>query len=267
MDLPTLTELRYPAPSDWREFELMMCDLFGKIWGDPHPQRNGRPGQRQYGVDIFGRSCDRRGYEGVQCKCADSLSERDIRKAYWDSTRFELRLTRFFIATTARRDARAQRIGRVLTEEGPYPCDIWSWEDICEKLCNYGELVRKYYGDLLIKAVGDSPGTLITVNTGSTRYELLISKMPDKDEYYGGTILVSDLANRRCQIYRIGDHWSRLHGFVGYGPYDAFVVSTWLNSVQSVDELLEAGRTQCEVRLTAQQQEEFLSHLAGLKGV
>lgn len=228
-----LDQWNCPPPEDHHTFEEMMCDLFGAMWDDPYTKQYGRLGQRQHGVDVFGRPHGGQEYEGVQCKCVKSLSESDVRKAYQDSTEFEPKLARFIVVTTARRDAKGDRVARALTEQGPYPCIIYFWDDIRATLANYGGLMRKYYGGLYtFENVGDSPGKLVAVTVGSTRYELLLSRMPDNDEHYRGTVLVSDLANKRCQTYRIGDDWSRLHGFVGYGAYDAFVVSKWLNSLE-----------------------------------
>ena len=50
-----------PKPENWQDFERQCHVLFQCIWGDPHAQLNGRRGQPQHGVDIFGHPNDGKG--------------------------------------------------------------------------------------------------------------------------------------------------------------------------------------------------------------
>ena len=62
-----------PAPKDWQAFERKIRLLFEHSLGDSHTQNNGRIGQPQHGVDVYGRrgaSSDH--YVGVQCKGKDA---------------------------------------------------------------------------------------------------------------------------------------------------------------------------------------------------
>src|SRR5262249_2693605 len=54
-------------PKSWDELEDICADLFGREWQDNNTTRYGRQGQRQNGVDIYGRP-GRKKYAGVQCK-------------------------------------------------------------------------------------------------------------------------------------------------------------------------------------------------------
>ena len=54
-----------PPPS-WDKFEEICADLFSRIWGDTLLGRYGRTGQRQHGVDIYGK--ENGADSGVQCK-------------------------------------------------------------------------------------------------------------------------------------------------------------------------------------------------------
>jgi hypothetical protein len=54
-------------PKDWDEFEDMCADTFQHQWDDRNATRYGRQGQRQNGVDIYGRP-PVGGVAGVQCK-------------------------------------------------------------------------------------------------------------------------------------------------------------------------------------------------------
>lgn len=41
-------------PKSWITFEDLILELFKAVWGDPLAQKNGRAGQPQNGVDVFG---------------------------------------------------------------------------------------------------------------------------------------------------------------------------------------------------------------------
>ncbi len=53
--MPTLPTSELPRPQDWNEFEDIVWNIYRRKWQDPNAQRNGRQGQRQNGVDIFGQ--------------------------------------------------------------------------------------------------------------------------------------------------------------------------------------------------------------------
>ncbi len=68
--MPTFSNLQIPPPSNWQDFENLCCDLWRAIWKDPNTQKNGRQGQSQNGVDIYGRPELREKWAGVQSKAA-----------------------------------------------------------------------------------------------------------------------------------------------------------------------------------------------------
>lgn len=56
-------------PSNWQDFEKLCKKLWGEIWECPDTiQCNGRSGQNQSGVDIYGKPKNETGYYGIQCK-------------------------------------------------------------------------------------------------------------------------------------------------------------------------------------------------------
>ena len=60
------------APRYWQEFEELCLCLLKAIWNDPLAEKNGRVGQPQHGVDIYGSTDEQRTrYRGVQCKGKD----------------------------------------------------------------------------------------------------------------------------------------------------------------------------------------------------
>ena len=68
-----------PPPNDPGEFESLCLDLFKELWQDQDAQKNGRRGQAQAGVDVFGQKAGE--WVGVQCKQKNNLVWREITAA------------------------------------------------------------------------------------------------------------------------------------------------------------------------------------------
>jgi hypothetical protein len=242
--MPSVHQIKLPQPSDWQEFQRMICDLYKRIWGNEFIQEFGTIGQRQNGVDIFGYPNFQKHLEGIQCKCVKKLTKTEIEIEYKKSLQFLPKLSHFIIVTTTKRDRHIQQKAAEITAVQDYPCDVVFWEDVCQQLSDHSDLLRKYYSDFFIKiTVFNSHSKLIKIEIDINHYEILISKIKSGDNYYNGTILVSDLLSRRCITYRLGDHWSRLDGIVGLTKCDAFLISKWLNSYKNIDTLLRLKET------------------------
>ncbi len=65
--MPTIQTMNLPLPSNWQEFEAIVRDALSTKWGSPTLQKNGRHGQKQDGVDIYGPDYLGRNV-GIQCK-------------------------------------------------------------------------------------------------------------------------------------------------------------------------------------------------------
>jgi len=242
--MASLHQINLSPPSDWQELQRMTCDLYKKVWRNDYVQEFGSIGQRQNGVDVYGFPNGGKQLEGIQCKCVKKLKKTDIKDEYKKSLAFHSKLSRFIIVTTTKRDKNIQQKATEITKQQNYPCEVVFWDDVCQLLSNYPEVLEKYYSDFIIfKTIYDSPGKLIKIDIDVNHYEILISQIKSKDKHYGGTILVSDLLNRKCITYRLGDHWSRLDGIIGLTKCDAFLVSKWLNSFTNIESLLRLGKT------------------------
>jgi hypothetical protein len=242
--MPSLHQIKLPPPIDWQELQRMTCDLFKEIWRNDYIQIFGSIGQRQDGVDVFGNPNNGKQIEGIQCKCVEKLTKKDVEDEYEKSLAFRPKLSRFIIVTSSKRDKNIQQKAAEITSMQNYPCNVVFWEDVCQFLSNYPGVLEKYYSDLIIiKLTSDSPGKLIKIDIDVNHYEVLVSQIKSDDFHYGGTILVSDLLSRKCITYRLGDHWSRLDGIVGLTKCDAFLVSKWLNSFTNIEPLLLLGKT------------------------
>lgn len=66
-------EKKQIAPlKSWDDFESLCWALFREIWSHSNPQKNGRRGQVQCGIDVFGSPlANRHAVCGVQCKGRD----------------------------------------------------------------------------------------------------------------------------------------------------------------------------------------------------
>lgn len=266
-----------PPLKSWQEFQKMVCELFREIWQDPHAQEFGRQGQKQDGIDIIGRRKGNNIYEAVQATIETPLTLEKIKKDYDASQKLEFKLDSFIIASTTKRDVELQKFAANLSGAGPYKCIIWFWDDLVEKLADYEQIRRKYYPDyFFIKTLGNSAGKLVEVNDETSRFVLLITRLPAEHPHYKGVLLISDLLNYTCQTYKLGDHWSRLvlddylksehQKCVGGNKYGAFLLSNWLNSFESVEEMFSIeSNYPSAFRLTTEQRNEFMKILNDLK--
>src|SRR5208337_95938 len=113
--MPTLSHLQVPPPKTWQDFETLCCDFWRAIWKDPNAKKNGRQGQEQYGVDVYGNPNQQALWAGVQCKGKDNytdkkLTEDELRAETDKAKSFIPKLSHFTMATTGPRDAVIQRV-------------------------------------------------------------------------------------------------------------------------------------------------------------
>src|ERR1035437_5468410 len=132
---------RWEPPNDSTAFESLCLDLWKDIWQDSDAQKNGRRGQRQDGVDLFGHENGL--VVGVQCKQKDGrlwakVTPDELQAEVNAARRFRPKLGRFILATTAPRDAVVQQRANQLTEQhkkaGLFTAVVWAWEDIWHEL-------------------------------------------------------------------------------------------------------------------------------------
>lgn len=131
-------------PENWQDFELLCKKLWGEIWNCPTTiKRNGRNGQNQCGVDIYGAPNGGIEYYGIQCKGKDNYTQAQITTKEIDTEierakNFKPTLKAFYFATTAVKDARIEEYIRKKNVEnvgkGGFIIDIFSWEDIVDLL-------------------------------------------------------------------------------------------------------------------------------------
>lgn len=140
---------KWEPPNDPTAFESLCLDLWRDIW-QGYAQKNGRSGQPQAGVDVFGQH--QGNWIGVQCKQKDGLLRSKVKISELDeevaaAKQFTPPLFAFILATTGPRDAALQQRARLLTEQhreqGLFTVEIWSWDDIWPELYRREQLFKE----------------------------------------------------------------------------------------------------------------------------
>lgn len=167
-------------PSNWQDFESLCLLLWREEWKSEDIKKNGRTGQNQNGVDIYGHCGAKIEYSGIQCKCksdGESLTPKEVDEEIDKAKVFKPQLRHFVIATTAKKDASIEEYVRIRDVEnrksGLFSIDIKSWDDIVEMLeCN--ESVLNQYLDIvtddyLIGVTFDNNQNKITIKPSYTK--------------------------------------------------------------------------------------------------
>jgi len=148
----SLSGTTLPKPKNWQDFERQTRELFACVLNDPNTQLNGRQGQVQNGVDVFGyRNKDINCLVGVQCKekYRDEVTEGELRDEVNKAKKFTPKLSEFILITTAPRDQKIQQSARLLTEElaktdHPILVCVWGWEDVEENVSKYDQAWKAF---------------------------------------------------------------------------------------------------------------------------
>lgn len=146
-----------------REFEYMAKDYAEKIWAKKF-SHYGRNGQNQHGIDILSDD----GSIAIQCKNylkSDKESQnrflQNIHKDYKRASSYFPGVKQFVIVTALDRETSLQDAVLKWEEEQnaadeKVGKEILFWDDICEVITQYPELLKKYY-----------PGLMLPVNTST----------------------------------------------------------------------------------------------------
>lgn len=136
--MTSVYSLEVPKPKNWQDFEAIALDALRLRWRSPDLSANGRTGQDQKGVDIFGPDDIGRRI-GVQCKrYAKPLKIDLVIAEVENSDAFEPPLNTIYIATTQDRDAKLQMEVRLYSDkrvsEGKSAVGLLFWDDIVGSL-------------------------------------------------------------------------------------------------------------------------------------
>jgi len=145
----TLSNRSLPKPETWQEFEHHAWLLFRSELNDPATEKNGRQGQAQHGVDVYGRrNC--KYWVGVQCKqkMDEAVSEAELREEVEKAKSFSPKIKEYILVTTARRDAGIQKVAREITDEltgteHEFSVSVWGWDQFQEHASMHSDVWEK----------------------------------------------------------------------------------------------------------------------------
>ena len=158
-------KLQLRKPENWQDFERLCKVLWGEIWECPDTiKRNGRQGQAQKGVDVYGIKKGECVYRGIQCKGKDDytnsqLTEPEIDNEIAKALLFTPKLKSFYFATTANKDAHIEEYIRKKNLEsiskGEFEIDIFAWEDIVDLIEAHRNTYHWFLNNCSYKDVSD----------------------------------------------------------------------------------------------------------------
>lgn len=197
------TQIR--KPENWQDFEKLCTKLWGEIWKcQDSIKRNGRIGQEQHGVDIYGIPLGSKGYYGIQCKgkndyANSTLTIKEIDSEIEKAKYFKPQLKQLIFATTASKDVRIEEYVRCKNMEhidsGLFEVDIFAWEDIVSKLEEYRSTWNWYVNNCMYNDVCDVKVSFLQGNSIVIHPEYM-----RKHISYQQTIMPSNLFLTQLQV-------------------------------------------------------------------
>lgn len=141
-------------PENWQDFESLCKKLWGEIWGIPNKiRKNGRLGQEQTGVDVYGKPKGEIDYWGIQAKGKDDYSKakltgKEITSEIEKAKKFRPELSVYIIATTSNKDSKIEEFVRLADidnqKAGSFEILLFCWEDIVDLLDEHPNIINWY---------------------------------------------------------------------------------------------------------------------------
>jgi hypothetical protein len=196
-------EKQIAPPKSWETFEDLCLALFKCVWHDPLAQKNGRRGQPQHGVDVFGSPTGRAtSFFGVQCKGKDQglgsqVTVGELETELAKADRFQPALAYWVFATTAPTDVALQEAARKLsldrTLRGHFPLTVLGWGDLQALLIEHRSAFEQFYPEVAF----DFPALMAELRRFSTGPTMTA---PRRD--IAGLDLSSSRATHAAQIWQ-----------------------------------------------------------------
>ncbi|WP_298419784.1 hypothetical protein [uncultured Kordia sp.] len=154
-----------PKPENWQDFESLCKKLWGEIWKIPNKiKKNGRSGQPQNGVDIYGIPKNEKHYWGIQCKGKDSythakLTELEVDEEVEKAKSFKPNLSVLIFATTSNKDSKIEEYVRLKDfdnrENQSFEILLFCWEDIVDLIEEHKDVYDYYMNSQKFKTQFD----------------------------------------------------------------------------------------------------------------
>lgn len=264
MPTPTTTEL--PIPKSWDEFEDISADVLKRMWRDPYVIRNGRSGQKQFGVDIYGRPVHLHGQgtqiAAAQCKRVDALTEQQIADEITAAYSFSPLPEEYLILSTLKRDSNLQTYVRT-NSWNINRVEILFWDDISLYLSEFDELLKKHF-----------PRWFRSSASKTDIVQFLVESIPDDFEYddsigqhlHRGDVAVRLRINRPDEMQPFEEPWverfpdKRAYQQEVYLEYNGYPIETyWFVDVDGGRHLIPYPKSANDLRISP-----FQYHLASI---
>ena len=176
---------------NWQDFETLCKKLWGEIWECKEIKKNGRTGQTQNGVDVFGIPLGETQYYGIQCKGKDEysnkqLTEQEIIDEIEKAKGFKPSLKKLYFATTANKDAVIEEFVRIKNldniKQGLFEVHLFSWEDIADLIeenrqtFNYFIESQNFHSTTSVKVTFENGENAITLNPKFKQHKTIYRK-------------------------------------------------------------------------------------------
>jgi len=141
-------------PATWQDFEKLCHFLWMDLLNDSNIQLNGRQGQAQSGVDVYGRNSSNGIFTCIQCKGKNQnygnvVTEAELRREVDKAKTFMPIPGVFILATTAPNDQNIQKAARLISEShrkaGLFEVCVLGWDDLCQRISNSPRTIEVFY--------------------------------------------------------------------------------------------------------------------------
>jgi len=276
-----LRTIEIPKITDAVKFEYLCRDLWAnRAATNELVSFNGRPGQAQNGVDVFGRRIDSQKWFGLQCKVRkqhNPLTRGEVEEELSKAMGFNPSLSEYLLCTTLDRDKELQKVVREINESlsssRNLTFDVRFWDDIADCLkgeCNWN-VYYKYYQTFFADntTLGHAIGKLFNLELGidrslDTHYEVLLGKVPnyrDNDHsnanYFRGTYFVANLLHHKIEVFKPTCLPSDIAAAFPNG-LDCFRIAKWINSLDDLDKFIYSEGDEAISYLPIEEHREYI---------
>lgn len=172
-------DLYYRPPKEPGQFESIVRTCAKLRWGTKDFAFNGRRGQRQHGVDVYGDD-DKGRLIGVQAKnTPEGITMDTILAEIQKAEAFRPPLDHYWIGTSARTDVAIQEGVRLLSRRrkarGQFTVQVVFWDGLHDLLCDDEDALRKHFGEAAVQALADRKAR---VRKDRERFDELLVALP-----------------------------------------------------------------------------------------